>query len=473
MDMTDLMVGDDAMPKLLEEIAHVLEETVGFAGVVINAYRPQWDDFQVTSVAGSPRCATRSWARPTTGRTGSPIVLDERFARRGAYFIPEGAIDWSANGARYLPDLDGGSDPDAWRPGDELFVPCRDSAGQILAVLSLGEPVSRRRPSDPDLDYLVAVGASAACALDHGQRALEAARHRAALEELLAVSSRLACQDSIELVLEAVCTGVVRALGFAKVVIELHRPRDGIAATPRERRLARGPGTGLDGARGGHRTAARPGVRDRRLLPAPEDTARERAPLYENYVSELNGRGPLAWDHHWLFVPLRDRTGDVVGRIWADDPEDRLLPSRARLEALAVFANQATMAIVAAGQLEELRALAQEDPLTGLSNRRAFMRDLESELERTRRHGRPSRSCCATSTTSSTSTTRGSSRRRSRPVRGRPSSCAIACAPATPPSASAATSSRAAARDDRRAGGDRRRPGSRRWPRAAPIASRA
>jgi diguanylate cyclase (GGDEF)-like protein len=54
-----------------------------------------------------------------------------------------------------------------------------------------------------------------------------------------------------------------------------------------------------------------------------------------------------------------------------------------------VFANQATMAIVTAGQLEELRALAEEDPLTGLPNRRAFMRELESELERTRRHGRP------------------------------------------------------------------------------------
>ena len=121
----------------------------------------------------------------------------------------------------------------------------------------------------------------------------------------------------------------------------------------------------------------------------PGDTARELAPLYMSFVSEINGRGPLAWNHHWLFVPLRDRTGDVVGRIWADDPQDRLLPSRARLEALAVFANQATMAIVTAGQLEELRTLAQEDPLTGLPNRRAFMRDLESELERTRRHGRP------------------------------------------------------------------------------------
>ena len=389
MDMTDLMVGDDAIPSLLEEIARVLEETVGFAGVVINAYRPQWDDFAVTSVAGSPEMREALMGATYDRARWLPVVLDERFARCGAYFIPEGAVDWSVNGARYVADRAIGSDPDAWRHGDELFVPCRDSAGHILAVVSLGEPVSGRRPSDAELDYLVAVGASAACALDHGQRAQEAARHRAALEELLAVSSKLACQDSIELVLEAVCAGVVRALGFAKVVIELINPE---TASLRPRASVGWPA-------GQEPDWTVPAAAIEPLLdPAfeiggcyllPEDTARERAPLYENYVSELNGRGPLAWDHHRLFVPLRDRTGDIVGRIWADDPKDRLLPSRARLEALAVFANQATMAIVAAGQLEELRALAQEDPLTGLGNRRAFMRDLEFELERTRRHGRP------------------------------------------------------------------------------------
>ena len=317
------------------------------------------------------------------------VVLDERFARCGAYFMPEGTVDWSTGGARYLPDLDGGSDPDAWRQGDELFVPCRDSSGHVLAVVSLGEPVSGRRPTDAELDYLVAVGASAACALDHGQRAQEAARHRAALEELLAVSSKLAVPGLDRAVLEAVCAGVVRALGFAKVVIELIDPDTGSLR----------PRASVGWPAGQEPDWTVPAAAIEPLLdPAfeiggcyllPEDTARERAPLYENYVSELNGRGPRAWDHHRLFVPLRDRTGDIVGRIWADDPEDRLLPSRSRLEALAVFANQATMAIVAAGQLEELRALAEEDPLTGLPNRRAFMRDLESELERTRRHGRP------------------------------------------------------------------------------------
>ena len=46
------------------------------------------------------------------------------------------------------------------------------------------------------------------------------------------------------------------------------------------------------------------------------------------------------------------------------------------------------MAIVAAGQLEQLRALAEQDPLTGLLNRRTFMHELEQEVERARRYDR-------------------------------------------------------------------------------------
>ena len=74
----------------------------------------------------------------------------------------------------------------------------------------------------------------------------------------------------------------------------------------------------------------------------PYDAAAARAGR-TGFPSEMNGRGPHAWNRHRLFVPLRDASGAVVGRIWASDPEDRLLPSRARLEALALFAGHATM----------------------------------------------------------------------------------------------------------------------------------
>ena len=102
----------------------------------------------------------------------------------------------------------------------------------------------------------------------------------------------------------------------------------------------------------------------------------------------MNGRGPWAWDHHWLLVPLHDSLGEVIGVLWVDEPEDRLLPSRDKLQALRFFANQAAAAIVTSAHLRELRFLADHDPLTRLLNRRAFVDRLEGEVARAMRYGR-------------------------------------------------------------------------------------
>jgi diguanylate cyclase (GGDEF)-like protein len=287
-----------------------------------------------------------------------------------------------------MPDPAPGEDEGAWRPGDELFVPCRDSDGHMLAILSLGEPVSGRRATDSELDFLVAVGRHAALALEQAHSTHESRRHRAALEQLLALSTKLADKASIDAVLQAVCDGVQQALGFRKVVVELIDPDTGML-TPQA-------------------SVGWPEGQEPRWQLAPDAGARLLDPQFEvggcyllpyeaavarvgqsDFPSELNGRGPRAWNRHRLFVPLHDASGAVVGRIWADDPEDRLLPSRARLEALALFAGQATMAMVSANQLEQLRVLADQDPLTALPNRRAFMRELEAEVERARRYGHP------------------------------------------------------------------------------------
>jgi diguanylate cyclase (GGDEF)-like protein len=123
------------------------------------------------------------------------------------------------------------------------------------------------------------------------------------------------------------------------------------------------------------------------LLPSAE--AERRASQYRQpHSSTLNGRGPWAWDHHWLLVPLLDSLGEVIGVLWVDEPEDRLLPSRDKLQALRVFANQASAAIVTSAHLRELRFLADHDPLTRLLNRRAFVARLEGEVGRAMRYGR-------------------------------------------------------------------------------------
>jgi diguanylate cyclase (GGDEF)-like protein len=122
------------------------------------------------------------------------------------------------------------------------------------------------------------------------------------------------------------------------------------------------------------------------LLPSHEAEARlslDREP----YLSEQNGLGPWAWDHHWLLVPLHDSNDDVIGVLWADEPEDRLLPSRDTMQALRVFANQAAAAVIASSRLNEVRFLADHDPLTRLLNRRAFVERLDGEVARATRYG--------------------------------------------------------------------------------------
>ena len=155
-------------------------------------------------------------------------------------------------------------------PGDELFVPCRHSDGHLLGIVSVGEPVSGMRPSDDQLDLLVAMVSLTARALQGAQEAVEAARHRIALEQLLQVSSRLSERRSIDEVLQEVCDGVSGALDFQKVMIELVDPETGLL-TPRAVAGWDGAGRGAGVARLGRRdpSAAGPRLRGRGLLPGP------------------------------------------------------------------------------------------------------------------------------------------------------------------------------------------------------------
>ena len=63
--------------------------------------------------------------------------------------------------------------------------------------------------------------------------------------------------------------------------------------------------------------------------------------------------------------------------IFVDDPVDRLLPTTESLQALRLFANQATVALEAVAQYEAQRYLAEHDALTRLRNRHSFMAELD------------------------------------------------------------------------------------------------
>jgi len=391
LEVTSVVRGERDLRSALATIVKTVAETLEFKTVVLNLYRPEFDDFCVTDVYGSAE-ARDALLGSTYEWSAWRDLLSERFRRGGAYLIPHGSFDWSEDiGTRYVPNVEPSSEPDAWHPEDELFVPLQDSEGRMLAIFSVGEPRSGRRPNEGELEVLCALAAHAAIAIETAQQSARTARHRAGLEQLLEVSSTLTAAQSTQAILETVCRGIHTALGFEKVSIELADMETGLLHS----RASSGwdaddPAVLRAVPFDPMRALLEPEFEVSGCYLVPNDEARKRIPVdHIKYSSQSNGRGPHAWNHHWLLVPLYDRNGEEMGYIWADDPEDRLIPTPERLQALRVFANQATTALYAAEQFEQMRFLADHDPLTNLLNRRSFVQHLDAEVARSRRYARP------------------------------------------------------------------------------------
>ena len=371
------------LQEVLEDVCRTISELLGYRAVVVNVYRPAFDDMHTSAAVGSEESVRELVGKSSPRETWVPL-LDERFARRGAYFVPADQFDWEALGVHsYVPPLKPSDHPDAWRAEDALFVPLRDPKGLLIGVVSVDEPASGRRPTDDEIDALVAIASHAALALRMAQDTANDAEHQRMLEGILEVSARVAEAEDPEEILQAVSDGIRDALGFETVVVEL-AARPDLPLVPQ--------------ASSGWSSETRPSqamtldalellLTDEFEIAGcylvPTEVADERLGGHPaDRFSELSGRGPNAWSHHWLIVPLDEPQGRRRGLIWVDEPRDRLLPTRARLQALRLFANQAVAALQSADQALKLRHEATHDPLTGLLNRRAFRARLSREVAR-------------------------------------------------------------------------------------------
>jgi diguanylate cyclase (GGDEF)-like protein len=391
LEVTRLVRGEDELDNLLAAIARAISSSLGYATVVVHLYRPAWDDFVVTTVHGSAVARDRLMGDARERAVWEPLLRD-RFLNAGAYLIPHGEIDWETYApGSYVPDAEPAAKPGSWHPEDALFVPLRHSDGHLIGILSVDEPASGRVPRSEELEILVAMADHAAIAVQSAQEAAAAARHRAALEQLLAVSSRLTETFSIDAILQSVCEAIHTALEFDNVCIDLPDPETGVFRS----RATHGwsmsdAAVAVPMTRPELEQLLQPEFEVEGCYLVEHDEAMRRVtPEHDTYHSHINGCGAGAWRNHWLLVPLWSRSGGLMGIIWADDPLDRMIPADAKLQALRVFANQATTALDTAAQYEEMQFLAEHDPLTRLYNRRAFTERLELEAARAVRYGHP------------------------------------------------------------------------------------
>ena len=355
LEVTRLVRTGDEVPELLASVARTVSDSLAFRTVVVNLYRPEWNDFVVTTVYGSDEAREMLLGQVRQVSDWDPL-LDHRFLQRGAYFVPAGEFDWDEHtGETYTPDLPASDDPNAWQADDALFAPMRGSDGRLLGILSVDEPISGRKPSGDEIDVLVAVSEHAALAIESAQEAADAKANRDALASLLEVSTSLnETWDAHEL-LAKVCNAISDALGFDKVAVQL-LSGEGVHRTIASAGFAEGENVGSSLTADELDAVLDAEFEIEGCFLIPHEEARKRLPARPpGYRSQRDGRGPEAWQNHWLFVPLSDRRGRRVGYIWADDPIDRLRPNAERLQILRAFANQAMTALEQSAQFEEIQ----------------------------------------------------------------------------------------------------------------------
>jgi len=331
LEVTRLVREERDLTRLSDAIAATISDALGFRTVSINLYRPAEGDFEVTTVHGSEaaREALIGTIRPADA--WSPL-LAERFFRRGAYLIPHDEADWD-DLPFHVPDLAISEDPDAWHPEDALIVPMRGTDGTLLGVLSVDEPELGLRPSDEEVEVLVAFAQHVIGAIEAVQDAAAAARDRASLAQLLDVSASLIELNSAEDVLEAVALGIGRALEFEKVAVCLARD-GGFAPAGTSGWRANDPGLQFVLSDADLDVLFVPQFEIEGCYLIENDVATALTNARSTYSSQRGGAGPRAWSHHWLLVPLIERDGSRSGFVWVDDPSDSMLPSRERLQAL-------------------------------------------------------------------------------------------------------------------------------------------
>ena len=359
LEVTRLVRTGDELPELLSSVARTVSDSLGFRTVVVNLYRPEWNDFVVSTVYGSDEAREALLGQVRQLADWEPL-LDRRFLQRGAYLVRSGEFDWEElAGTLYTPDLPVSDDPNAWHPDDALFTPMRGSNGRLLGVLSVDEPISGRKPSGDEIDVLVAVSEHAALAIEAAQDAARAKSNRDALERLLEVSTHLNETWDASTLLVQVCGAITDALSFEKVAVQL-LSSDGQHRTVASAGFVDGENFGSSLSADELERLLQPQFDIQGCFLIPHTEARKLLPdRPAGYQSQRDGRGPAAWQNDWLFVPLHNRRGCRIGYIWVDDPVDRLRPDAERLQILRAFANQATTALEQAAQFEEIQNAAE------------------------------------------------------------------------------------------------------------------
>jgi signal transduction histidine kinase/HD-GYP domain-containing protein (c-di-GMP phosphodiesterase class II) len=180
-------------------------------------------------------------------------------------------------------------------------------------------------------------------------RKLESSKRRAEeLTKILEVGNSINSHLDLELVLSQVVNAVRESLGFKIVLLRMLNEDEGVLEAKAFAGLEADAMSMLEESKISEDTF-RSWMREEFRISGSYFISHTRNFWAEDdggYVPDLGERGEGEWHQDdVLFVPLWTLDQTLLGYLSVDDPADRLVPDRATIELLEVFANQAVTAI--------------------------------------------------------------------------------------------------------------------------------
>jgi hypothetical protein len=148
---------------VLETLARGIEAEAGFSSIVVNLFRPDEDRYEVIVLRG-PDELHEALGGEALSRESWMELLEGKYERFGAYFIPDGEGHWG-DGPMYEPPEDPGEGENRWRKGDALFALMRGRDGSVLGIVSVDVPHDGQRPTDRQILTFTSICAHAGAVL--------------------------------------------------------------------------------------------------------------------------------------------------------------------------------------------------------------------------------------------------------------------------------------------------------------------
>ena len=369
-----------SLAEVLEEVAHSIQETVGFNVVLVSLADDDAGVMKRTAQAGLPLAVFEEMQAISPPLAQARGLMQDIFKISNSYFLPaEGAEELRAGLPVYAVLQEPmGTGPRAWDPEDLMIVPLNGSGGHLLGLISVDEPRSGRRPDQGTVEALEIFASQAAFSIENyrlieriRQEAEATRRERDRLAQLHLVTSEIQSATDVPARLQVVADGIHEA-GWGHVIITL-----------RDERLEP---TAL--IQSGYDTDTAMALSDE-VVPGKvwrawiNDLAFHELKLGAGYylryddpwvrehvLKDVEIDPPSIGSDQWhpqdvLYLPLVGQDQKrIIGIISMDEPSDGRVPTEASLQPFELFASQAAAAIETTRLYQEtVRAAEQEQRL--------------------------------------------------------------------------------------------------------------